>query len=157
MFAPRDLRLICFPTADLSFREDVDRALADLPREGTPAELRDRLLATLRPWYRAVEIAFQDELAQLEMQPTRIWYVYRDGRVLPPDERRERLYAALASARRTFDASRMAVADALDAARAVGYAESEVDVEGARFDEGPGRDGDGPDDGSPRRRTTSSV
>jgi hypothetical protein len=157
MFAPGHLRLICFPTADRSFREDVDRAIAGVPWEGTPAELRDRLLEALRTWYPAAEIAFQDELAQLEMQPIRIWYVYRDGRVLPPDERRERLYAALASARRTFDASRMAVAEAMAVARAVGYEDSELDVEGARFGEAAGPEDEEPDDGSSTRRTTSSV
>lgn len=123
MSASRDLRLICFPSADQSFREDVERAREHLPTEGTPNERRDRMLAELRHWYRAVEIVFQDELAQLDLHPLTTWYVYRDGRVRPEDDRRERLYAAMASARRTCDASRTVLADARVVARAAGYRE----------------------------------
>jgi hypothetical protein len=155
MSAPRDLRLTCFPSADHAFREDVVRAAEDLPEDAPDSVRRDRLVASLRPWYRKVEIVFQDELAHFELQPIHTWYVYRDGRVRRADERRERLYAALASARRTINASRSALDDARVLVRAAGYRE-----------DGPARFADAerdPDDvaepasDSSEARATSSV
>src|SRR5262245_53494311 len=128
---PRDLRILSFPSADAAFREDVDRASETITEQMTDDEGRAHVLRELRAWYRSVEVVAQDHLAQNELLPHRVWYVYRDGRVRPPSERRERLYVAMASARRTCDASRTAMADARAAARAAGYPEGDGLVTGA--------------------------
>jgi hypothetical protein len=121
MPGPHGLRLISFPSADENFREEVQSAVKRLPDRQSEDEWRRQLVDELRQWYPAVEIVPQDTLAQLELQRIRVWYVYRDGRVRPIDDRRERLYAALASARRTFDASREIIDDARTVARAAGH------------------------------------
>lgn len=121
MTAPDLLRLRVFPSSDADFRRDVERALLELPRDLADAELRDLLAGAMRPWYRSIEIVIQDELGHLSLDPTRTWYVYRDGRLRPPNARRDRLYAALASARRTREASVAALDDARAAARQAGY------------------------------------
>jgi hypothetical protein len=125
MSGPRNLRLLSFPSSDANFRDDVQRALSHLSETQTDDERRRQLLAELRPLYRPVEVVPQDEFAHLDLQPIRIWYVYRDGRVRPVDDQRERLYAALASARRTCDQSREVLSDALSVARAAGYPDPE--------------------------------
>lgn len=130
---PTDLRLLSFPSADAAFREDVERAAETVTERMTDQEGRAHVASGLRPHYRSVEVVAQDHLAQNELQPIRVWYVYRDGRVRPASERRERFYAALASARKTCDASRVAMADARAAARAAGYPET-LDVAVGGFD-----------------------
>jgi len=120
------LRLVAFPHNDAAFREDVERALERLSEEVPDEERRDRVLNDLRRLYRAVQIVAQNELAQHDSLAVRTWYVYRDGRIRRPDPDRERLYAALATARRTYDASQTAMADARAAARIAGYDEPVV-------------------------------
>ncbi|HEX5013050.1 MAG TPA: hypothetical protein VFV72_02740 [Candidatus Limnocylindrales bacterium] len=114
-------RLLAFPSGDSDFRDDVERAQRHLNPVESDADCREHLLHELRRNYRSVEIVAQDALAQFEHDQSRVWYVYRDGRVRAFDERRERLYAALANARRTYDASRTAMADATAAAQAAGF------------------------------------
>lgn len=121
MRSPTDLRVLSFPSADATFHADVLRARETIDEDLPDAEGRIRLADLLRPSYHAVDVVPQDLLAQHELVPLRVWYVYRDGRVRPYSERRERLYVALASARRTYDASREAMADAHEAARAAGF------------------------------------
>jgi hypothetical protein len=50
-----------------------------------------------------------------------VWYVYRDGRVRRPHPSLERLYASLAVARTTCEASERAIAGARTVARSAGY------------------------------------
>jgi len=84
----------------------------------------------IRAAYRNARIHVQDELADLGMQEI-VWYAYRDGRIRDPDPSRERLYAAVASARRTVRESKTAIDHARRAAR------------GARYDDDSGQT-DGP-------------
>jgi hypothetical protein len=126
--APNDLRLVTFPSADATFRHDVQRAGEAVGEDMSDAEGHRVLLDLLRDRYRAVDIVTQDPLAQHELLPLRVWYVFRDGRLRPPSDRRERLYAAMAAARATVDASRSAMADARSAARTAGYREPEAEA-----------------------------
>jgi hypothetical protein len=89
--SPHDLRLLSFPSADATFGEDVERAARHLTDGMSSDDCRAVLLVQLRPWYRAVEIVEQDELAHLDPRPFRVWYLYRDGRDRPENEGRERL------------------------------------------------------------------
>jgi hypothetical protein len=125
--APIDLRLLSFPSSDATFRDDVRRAGDALDEDMSDEEGHRALLEALRPRYRSIEIVTQDHLAQHELLPIRVWYVFRDGRVRPPNDRRERLYEAMASARRTIDGSLSALADARSVARAAGYADAEAE------------------------------
>jgi hypothetical protein len=127
MSATHPERLRCFPTGDATFREDVERAALTLAEDLSPQERMAGLVERLRPWYRSVEIVPQDELAQFDHFPNDVWYLFRDGRVRMSNERRDRLYAALASARQTLAASQVAMSDAFEAARAAGFTSRTAD------------------------------
>ncbi len=86
------------------------------------ATLRDVVERRIRAAYRNARIHVQDELADLGMQEI-VWYAYRDGRIRGSDPSRERLYAAVASARRTVRESETAIDHARRAARGAGYDE----------------------------------
>jgi hypothetical protein len=64
-------RVVCLPTWDRAFRQDVDSVMASTPGIVEPADLE----ATLRSRYPAVK-ARESELSGLR---TPTWYVYRDG------------------------------------------------------------------------------
>jgi hypothetical protein len=126
--APNDLRLLSFPSSDATFREDVRRAGEALVEDMSDEQGHSVIVEQLRHRYRSVEVVTQDNLAQHELLPIRVWYIFRDGRVRPPNDRRERLYVAMAAARRTIDVSRTAMADARSVARAAGFDEEELEV-----------------------------
>lgn len=128
MPAPNDLRLLSFPSGDATFRDDVGRAGDSLHEDMSDVEGHRVLLDQLRPRYRSVEIVTQNLLAQHELVPIRVWYVFRDGRVRPFSEGRERLYTAIALARKTIDASRTAMDDARTVARSAGYEDPAAEV-----------------------------
>lgn len=126
-----NLRLRVYPTSDPNFRADVERAVATLPPGSPDAALREQLKARLREWYRVCDVVGQDEIAHMSVDPTRTWYVYRDGRIRTTDGRRERLYDALASARRSVDASERLMEDSSAVAREAGYRERGASAHGA--------------------------
>ncbi len=115
------IRLHVYPAADATLKADVEREFASLPGGVPDAALRELLLERLRPWYRLIEIVIQEDLAHLSVDPTRTWYIYRDGRIRTPNRQRDRLYAALASARQAVDESGHVLDDAQAAARIAGY------------------------------------
>lgn len=75
------LRVLVFPADDIALRYEVDRALREidqeLPEQRQISQLQDRL----RRWYRSLTIRRRHALGGYEDDPTRVWYVYRDGRV----------------------------------------------------------------------------
>lgn len=75
------LRVLVFPADDVALRHEVDRALHDVdddqPEQRQMSQLQDRL----RPWYRSLTIRSRDALGGYDDDPTRVWYVYRDGRI----------------------------------------------------------------------------
>ena len=78
--------------------EDVRRvALAALGSSANDEELRANLERGLRAWYPRLTVRTREGLAMID-EHDRVWYVMRDGRV-PPDPGKDRLFAALASAR----------------------------------------------------------
>jgi hypothetical protein len=103
------LRVLVFPADDLALRHEVDRALAEvdaaLPEARQMADLEERL----RPWYRSLTVRARDALGGYDDDPTRVWYVYRDGRIRAREAALERLYLALADARSTVRASASAI------------------------------------------------
>ena len=115
------LHLVVFPRSDAALRRDVETALRDVgssPEERTTAKLVER---RLRRVYRNIQVHPRDSLGGYDDDPTAVWYVYRDGRVRSPSELRERLYAVLAEARETRDATERALQRSLAAARVAGY------------------------------------
>jgi hypothetical protein len=121
MTRPGHIRLHVYPAADATLKADVEREFASLPGGVPDAALRELLLERLRPWYRLIEVVIQEDLAHLSVDPTRTWYIYRDGRIRTPNRQRDRLYAALASARQSVDESGHVLDDAQAAARIAGY------------------------------------
>jgi hypothetical protein len=97
---------------DVRLLEDVRRAALAMHLE-RPGEddLRHAVEVALRPWYPRLTITCRQELARLS-ESEHVWYVLRDGRVRPPEERRDRLYSALAAARETSERSDQALRDA---------------------------------------------
>jgi 3-methyladenine DNA glycosylase/8-oxoguanine DNA glycosylase len=115
------LRVLVFPADDIALRHEIDRALAevdsDLPETHQIADLEDRL----RPWYRSLTIRARDTLGGYDDDPTRVWYVYRDGRIRARHDALERLYRALAEARSTMRASASAIERAKQVSGRAGY------------------------------------
>jgi hypothetical protein len=116
-----NLRLLVFPVEDHVLREDVGAAIDRLP-DGLSDDLaRATAQGDLRTWYRSLEIRERDPLGGYAEDPAHVWYVFRDGRVRNPNPSLERLYLAMASARKTYRSSEVAIAAAWDAARSAGY------------------------------------
>jgi hypothetical protein len=111
------LRVLVFPAEDVALRREVQAALADIPADLPESRRIADIEQRLRRWYRSIEIRPRDPLGGYDDDPTAVWYVYRDGRIRARNERLERLYAALASARLTIHASEEAIGKARDAAR----------------------------------------
>jgi hypothetical protein len=119
---PRDLRLRLFPSTDVAFVREV-KAAAEVAAMANTDDAGQRAILEndLRRWYRSIQIHAQDEFGRLERDLTRTWYVYRDGRVRSTSPALERLYGALAAARVTCRASRVAIHDAHVVARLAGF------------------------------------
>jgi len=120
------VHVLVFPADDVALRLELQRALrevpAELPEARRIADIEDRL----RRWYRSIEIRPRDPLGGYDDDPTRVWYVYRDGRIRARNERLERLYGALATARGTVRAAEVAIAHARNAGRVARSAEAEA-------------------------------
>jgi hypothetical protein len=122
--ARANLRLLVFPAADLALRRDVDMAVKRLS-EDLPNDLaRQELERDLRRWYRSLQIHDRDDLGGYPDDPSHVWYVYRDGRVRRGNPLRERLYAALATARSTRETTEHSIESARRTAVAAGFREA---------------------------------
>ena len=128
-----------FPASDSEFAEATGSALqdaraerierTDAPEVAAPT-LRDIVERRIRAAYKNARIHVQDELADLGMHEI-VWYAYRDGRIRDADPSRERLYAAVASARRTIRESEAAIDHARRAASGAGFDDDTVLAHGA--------------------------
>jgi hypothetical protein len=87
-----------FP-AEQRLAKDVGRAVGQVAGSATDAEdLLVRLQNALRAWYPRMTIHERLEFGALDgAEP--LWYALRDGRIHPDDPRKDRLHAALATAR----------------------------------------------------------
>jgi len=106
--------------SDAAFRAVVLKAVDRVTGDG--AESADEIGATqdlVRAAYPNVQIVGRDEMSGYETRP--VWYAFRDGRVRPRDDERERLYASLGRARETLDRSGEALEHARRTARSAGY------------------------------------
>jgi hypothetical protein len=107
------IRVLVFPPDDAALRREVDHAMhgSSIDERADPTELE----AELRPWYRSVQVRQRDALGGYDDDPTRVWYVYRDGRIRGRNDGLERLYGAMAQARDTcrLSAEAMRSADAV--------------------------------------------
>jgi hypothetical protein len=120
------VHVLVFPAEDVTLRGEIHAALADIPPDVSEANQIEHVQDQLRRWYRSIEIRPRDPLGGYEDDPTRVWYVYRDGRIRSRSERLdrlERLYEALAAARVTVRASERAIDQARDVARLGRYPE----------------------------------
>lgn len=106
--AQDNVRVSAFPPTDVAFGVEVRRTAS----WSTDPQV---VVARLRRHYPNAAIRIKDPFAHAGF-PDQTWYVFRDGRVLPEDDRRERLYRALAEARvtvattvRIIDACRVSV------------------------------------------------
>lgn len=105
------LRVVTFPADDAGLRADVGALLGATPERlevDEPAALERRL----RRWYRSIQVRRRDGLGGYDDDPVIVWYVYRDGRIRRRNEARDRLYRALAAARRTYRDSERALESA---------------------------------------------
>jgi hypothetical protein len=120
------VHVLVFPAEDITLRGEIHAALADIPADLPETRQIEHVQDQLRRWYRSIEIRPRDPLGGYEDDPTRVWYVYRDGRIRGRSERLDRLehlYAALAAARLTVRASEHALDQAREAARLGRYSE----------------------------------
>ena len=107
-----NLRFVVFPSDDPALSHDVGDAIRRLPEALADDVARANAEHDLRRWYRSLVIHERDTFGAYPDDPTTVWYVYRDGRVRRPNDRLDRLYAALADARTTCEASAHAIANA---------------------------------------------
>ena len=116
-----NLRVIVFPADDIALRREVDSMVAVGERscdpEFGPAVLQQRL----RHWYRSLEVRERSVLGGYPDDPTRVWYVYRDGRIRRRNDALERLYGAIAAARATERTTEAAIARSRVIARLGGF------------------------------------
>jgi hypothetical protein len=113
----------CFPSADHAFARAAHEALETIQgRSGARATLQAAVDGELRTIYPNSRIVAQDVMATIG-QPVVIWYAYRDGRVRKPDPRRDRIYAAVATARDTVKDSRAVMDNSRSIARSAGFEE----------------------------------
>ena len=115
------LRVLVFPADDAALRHEVERVLEDLDEIMPEPEQIAELARRLRPWYRSLTVRARDAMGGYDDDPTRVWYVYRDGRIRARHAPLERLYLALADARTTVRASESALDHARDTTRNAGF------------------------------------
>ena len=116
-----------FPANDRDFADATAAAIQAAP-PADAATLRDVVERRVRSSYPNARIQVQDELAGLSVQEV-VWYAYRDGRIRDADPARERLYAAVATARRTIRESKAAIEHARTASRGAGFDADPVDAD----------------------------
>jgi hypothetical protein len=122
-----NLRVLVFPPDDVALRHEVDRALAEVVSTVPEPRQMAALTERLRTWYRSVQVRQREPLAGYDDDPTRVWYVYRDGRIRAKNEGLERLYGAMAVARDTYRSTERALQDARVATRRAGYRDGSDD------------------------------
>jgi hypothetical protein len=115
-----NLRVLVFPADDAGLRREVDAALATLPEGLSEAAQIAAVERRLRRWYRAIQVRPRDTLGGYEDDPTRVWYVYRDGRIRNRNVQLERLYRVIGAARETERHSHRVLEAARDVARFAG-------------------------------------
>jgi hypothetical protein len=115
------IQIRTFPSGDADFaratHSALDRSVPDATDVRSLASVVDRRLREAYPNSRIVP---QDEMGRLG-KGEQLWYVYRDGRVRPPDERRERLYRVVGEARRTVAAAETTLDHSRAIAREAGF------------------------------------
>ncbi len=84
--ATPSVALRCFPPSDAAFRTSAEQAVASfgpaqLASSQGPALLED----ALRGEYPQVVVRPRTDLAALDLRPATVWYVYRDGKVVPDE------------------------------------------------------------------------
>jgi hypothetical protein len=109
------------PADDIALRREVDKALQDLPGNLPEPDVLAALASALRPWYRAIQIRVREDLAGYDDDPTRVWYIYRDGRIRRRNEELEHLYGAMAGARDTIRSSERVLEESRTITRGAGY------------------------------------
>lgn len=98
-----------YPDSDPAFAAEVATALKECRASTTDAdELRAAVTARLRQTYPNTLVVARQPMASM-FAGEELWYVYRDRALRGPSEQRDRLYQALAAARRTRAASRSAL------------------------------------------------
>jgi hypothetical protein len=116
-----NLRVLVFPADDVELRREVEATVAALPPGLSESAMLSTVQRRLRRWYRAVQVRPRDSLAGYDDDPTRVWYVYRDGRIRARNAALERLYRAMAVARETERATERVLDSARDVSRYASY------------------------------------
>ena len=133
---------------------DVARAAALVDPEAHTDRERWRVAVEqrLRTWYPRLVIHSRTDFAAI-MPSEEVWYVMRDGRVRRPDDRIERLHAALATARDVTEEADAALTRSRGIAAAAGSTRGDRRRSATATLEPPtgggtsgGDDDDGPDD-----------
>ena len=124
----QNVRVLVFPADDVALRREVDKALQDLPGNLPEPDVLAALASALKPWYRAIQIRVREDLAGYDDDPTRVWYIYRDGRIRRRNEQLEQLYGALAGARDTVRSSQRVLEETRSVARRAGYRDPLADA-----------------------------
>ena len=94
-------RISVFPADDAALRRDLDRALVEFdPNPRDPRDLR-AVEEHLRQWYRSLQIRPRIALGGYTDDMATVWYVYRDGRILPRSAEVERFEDEGAAVRAT--------------------------------------------------------
>jgi hypothetical protein len=95
----RTIQVHVFPDEKRLAADVVRAADSVAPEAGSDRELsRAAVEHRLRVWYPRLVIHSRTDFAAI-VPSEEVWYVMRDGRIRRPDERIERLHAALATAR----------------------------------------------------------
>jgi hypothetical protein len=125
----QNVRVLVFPADDVALRREVDKALQDLPENLPEPDVLAALASALKRWYRAIQIRVREDLAGYDDDPTRVWYIYRDGRIRRRNEALEGLYGAMAGARDTIRSSERVLEETRSIARRAGYRDPLADPE----------------------------
>src|SRR5262245_37236045 len=105
-----------FPSSDRAFATAVEASIKAAIEMPSDAALWRRTQAILRRSYPNAHISSQSDLAKV-VQWDRLWYAYRDGRIRTRNVQRERLYALLATSRRTAAESESVIERSWETAR----------------------------------------
>src|SRR3954452_1964965 len=110
-----------FPVADSAFRVAVLAALkAALIDDGeAPPPDLDAAQTAIRERYPNALLVPRDDMGGYETRP--VWYAFRDGRVRPRSDDRERLYASLTRARESTERAEEVLNRSAKVAREAGY------------------------------------
>jgi hypothetical protein len=116
-----------FPATDRGLARDVLDAVDAQPEGLGDEELRAGIQTLLRRWYRSAVVVAGDDFGRIESSLT-TWYVYRDGKIRRPNERLDRLYGSLASARQTERDTEATLEASRSAAEAAGFSREPSEI-----------------------------